>query len=455
MKTTSLTRFLLAGSALATASLLLGPAREANAFSKLGGNLNVNERDFRIFDNFADGTAHDNGTPDANFPGSTGLELAIWKGVVEWGTGHGDGSGDPTQAFLGSGNADFEPAWMGRTSGIGNSVDNITSAIGACGGGTLAFTEINFQIGWRIRFCENWTWSDGPGGIPGGQFDLQGIMTHEYGHALGLGHSGNGSATMFPSASSGSTGERSINSDDIAGLQCIYGTRSANKPTVTGASYQAIGRFLTIDGTFFSSNDNDVWFTPENDTPTGADPRVIVSGLDSTNGGTRIVVQVPDDAGPGAFHVRIDDTGHYSLSNSWPLDPVDAMGPLASATLFNGSGTNPLCLGSTTLPILGTTWRIGLNSTQLPGNDVSGVLAYESAQMVPIPTMFGEYLVNPASNYYGTLTKASNGFFDEITLDLPASPALLGRPGIIQGFLYDVDGNQIQLCNAELITLGL
>ena len=86
----------------------------------------------------------------ANFPGVTGLQLALWKGAVDWGTGHGDGSGDPTQGFLGDGGADFEPAWMGRSTSIGNTVDNVVSAISSCDGGTLAFAEVAFEIGWRL-----------------------------------------------------------------------------------------------------------------------------------------------------------------------------------------------------------------------------------------------------------------------------------------------------------------
>ena len=450
-----LPRLALALTTLSGAALLLAPARDAEGFSKLGTSLNVGERDFRIFTNFQDATANNNTTPDPNFPGVTGLQLALWKGAVDWGTGHGDGSGDPTQGFLGDGGADFEPAWMGRATGIGNTVDNVVSAISSCNGGTLAFAEVGFEIGWRIRFCENWTWTDGPGTIPGGQFDLQGIMTHEYGHALGLGHSGDGGATMFPSAGSGSTGERSINGDDADGLQCIYGTRSANKPTITNATYEPVSGVLTSDGSFFSPTNNDVWFNPESPTPPGDDPRVIVSGLDSTNGGSRIVVQVPAEAGPGAVHVRIDDTGHYSLSNSWPLDPVDPTGPSAEVVITNGSGLNPICLGSTTLPVLGTTWRVGLNASVLPGNDFSAFVANAEAQATPILLSIGEYLVNPSSTFYGYYFVSSNGLFDEIPVSIPANPAFLGRTGIIQGYLIDFDLGAAQLCNGEWITLGL
>ena len=88
---------------------------------------------------------------------------------------------------------------MRRKLPSGGTNDNINSAISGSSGGVLAFAETPISNGWRIRYYETWNWQDGPGND--GNIDLQGVACHEYGHALGLGHTNVGGATMFPSIS--------------------------------------------------------------------------------------------------------------------------------------------------------------------------------------------------------------------------------------------------------------
>ncbi len=54
--------------------------------------------------------------------------------------------------------------------------------------------------------------------------DIQNTATHEIGHALGLGHSDDPSATMYNSAIPGDTIKRDLNEDDISGLCALYPT---------------------------------------------------------------------------------------------------------------------------------------------------------------------------------------------------------------------------------------
>jgi hypothetical protein len=62
-------------------------------------------------------------------------------------------------------------------------------------------------------------------------FYIEDIATHEFGHALGLGHSNLAGATMYPSASSCSMNNRTLAPDDIAGVLSLYPVQ----PTVPSA----------------------------------------------------------------------------------------------------------------------------------------------------------------------------------------------------------------------------
>ena len=52
--------------------------------------------------------------------------------------------------------------------------------------------------------------------------DLQSTLTHEIGHALGLGHSDIAEATMAPSIIGGDISKRTLDQDDINGICALY-----------------------------------------------------------------------------------------------------------------------------------------------------------------------------------------------------------------------------------------
>jgi hypothetical protein len=60
------------------------------------------------------------------------------------------------------------------------------------------------------------------GACSGSRVYLQDVMTHEFGHALGLGHSSVREATMYPSVTWCQSTLRSLASDDKAGVQKLY-----------------------------------------------------------------------------------------------------------------------------------------------------------------------------------------------------------------------------------------
>ena|SRR6185436_3946840 len=56
-----------------------------------------------------------------------------------------------------------------------------------------------------------------------GEYDIDGIMTHETGHIIGLGHSSVAGATMYPSVAACDFSPRTLATDDVNGRKDLYG----------------------------------------------------------------------------------------------------------------------------------------------------------------------------------------------------------------------------------------
>ncbi|HVJ94618.1 MAG TPA: matrixin family metalloprotease [Labilithrix sp.] len=94
--------------------------------------------------------------------------------------------------------------------------------------GTLAKTSVTFDdetgeildADIEVNTANNtMTITDDPAKV---QYDLQAILTHEVGHFIGIAHSPNPSAVMYPSYAPGETSQRELHSDDIAAVCAAY-----------------------------------------------------------------------------------------------------------------------------------------------------------------------------------------------------------------------------------------
>jgi hypothetical protein len=97
-----------------------------------------------------------------------------------------------------------------------------------CNGSCLAATLTGYYSGSTITDADvytntkyKYTSSKETDGCSG-EYDIDGIMVHEVGHVIGIGHSNVSGATMYPTVAACDTGNRSLEADDIAAKNDLY-----------------------------------------------------------------------------------------------------------------------------------------------------------------------------------------------------------------------------------------
>jgi Matrixin len=133
-------------------------------------------------------------------------------------------------------NASFRFQYAGTSTVTTNTNDgvNVVMFRNASSGSAIA-TTYWWSSGSRIIDADIVFWDGGfqfftgsTGCVNG--FYIEDIAAHEFGHFLGLGHSTVASATMYPSVSSCATGNRTLDADDIAGVEALYPPASIPVP---------------------------------------------------------------------------------------------------------------------------------------------------------------------------------------------------------------------------------
>jgi hypothetical protein len=184
---------------------------------------------------------------------------------------------------------------------------------------------------------------------------LEDLTIHEFGHMLGLSHSSEPAATMYAGYAACSTTQRSLDADDIAGIQSLYGRSSSSSPSnsapnVTISSPGNNGSYAAGSGIPFSGSASDtqdgnltsrmVW-SSSIDGPIGTGgsfSRTLSSGAHT------ITAAVTDAAGlTSSKSVNITVTA--SSSNTAPTASISSPGNNASfaqgtAISFSGSASD-------------------------------------------------------------------------------------------------------------------
>lgn len=148
--------------------------------------------------------------------------------------------------------ADSGPSFLTGTNYTSGSGPTIRIGARAQDGayGTLAYAYYpsTSGLGGDVVLDSGETWGTSPGG---GRIDLTEILTHELGHAIGLGHEPTATAIMNPTYGSrfAGPGTAFLYADDISGVQALYGGGvGAVVPLGTGGDTGGTPSFVVSNG---------------------------------------------------------------------------------------------------------------------------------------------------------------------------------------------------------------
>ena len=233
---------------------------------------------------------------------------------------------------------------------------------------------------------------------------------------------------MFASPTDGKDW-RSLEADDIAGVQAIYGVRDTSKPRIQGLSLN--GETLMLAGTGFAAVENEVWFA-------GNDSilPLKVADVPSQSGGTLVEVSVPAGTNSGDVFLYTTLGGGEALSNAWPLDTAGT----GCAPALNFCEAEPNSTGSASTIGIAGSQSVSDNSLLLYslGSPPSGFgLFFYSRTPGYIPV--GEGLVCLGGPFYrlsAVATDSQGRATHPLDLTAPPTPGAQIEPGSKWYFLW-------------------
>jgi hypothetical protein len=151
--------------------------------------------------------------------------------------------------------------------------------------------------------------------------------------------------------------------------------------------------------------------------------------------------------GPGRYTVDLVTGGPSGFDRE--IKPRYILGrTAASATVRNGSGINPLCLASTSLPVIGGTWTAEIDTTGHPGATFTVLRGCLNSGQIPYH--FGELLVFPEI-VFARLVLPDGWGIARYAFAIPNNLALDARVFYTQGAIF---GGGVELCNAVDLLAG-
>jgi hypothetical protein len=161
---------------------------------------------------------------NATVTDGNGGRTAVRNAIVSSAAWNGAGSGTVVNATVAS--------VSGFSLGDGIPMLNLRDPTGACTGNCLAATFTGFYTQrangtWRIYDADIVTnpsrnFASAGETCSGTEFRIEGVMVHEVGHLLGIGHTSVSGATMFPSVSACNNNPATTEADDEAAVNDLY-----------------------------------------------------------------------------------------------------------------------------------------------------------------------------------------------------------------------------------------